>query len=91
VFPNIEPMNVIQEEVRKFIIHTFLFGQGDGLTDDESLLEKGILDSTGVLELVSHLESTYDFKVADDELLPDNLDSVDAISAFVGRKRSQAS
>ena len=82
-------MNVIQEEVRSFIVHTFLFGQTDGLTDSESLLEKGILDSTGVLELVAHLERTYGFKVADDELLPDNLDSVDAISAFVARKRSQ--
>lgn len=83
-------MNTQRQNIRDFIIDAFLFGQDDGLTDDSSFLEKGILDSTGVLELVAHLESTYGIKVRDDELLPDNLDSIDAICAFIDRKRMTA-
>ena len=80
-------MSAHRQELRHYIIETFLFGQDDGLADDSSFLEKGILDSTGVLELVAHLESSYGIKVNDDELLPDNLDSIDAICAFIDRKR----
>ena len=80
-------MSIHRQEIRNHIVETFLFGQGDGLADDSSFLDKGILDSTGVLELVAHLESTYGIKVSDDELLPDNLDSIDAICAFIDRKR----
>ena len=79
-------MSAHRQEIRSHIVEQFLFGQADGLTDDSSFLDKGILDSTGVLELVAHLESTYGIKVSDDELLPDNLDSIDAICAFIDRK-----
>lgn len=78
---------IMKTEIKKYVVDTFLFGQGDDLTDDSSFLEKGILDSTGVLELVAHIESTYGIKVNDDELLPDNLDSIDAICAFIERKK----
>ena len=64
----------------------FLFGQDADLRDDTSFLEKGILDSTGVLELVAFLEQTYSIKVSDDELLPDNLDSIDLICAYIDKK-----
>ena len=84
---NFVHMNVDPQEVRHYIIETFLFGQDDGLADDSSFLEKGILDSTGVMELVAHLETAYRIKVNDDEFLPDNLDSINAICDFIGRKK----
>jgi acyl carrier protein len=76
-----------RQEVRHYIVETFLFGQDDGLADDSSFLDKGILDSTGVLELVAHLETAYDIRVNDDEFLPDNLDSINAICEFIERKK----
>ena len=79
-------MNDVKHEIRSFIVSNFLFGQDQGLDDDTSFLEKGFIDSTGVLELVTHLEETYDFKVNDDELIPDNLDSIESIAAFIARK-----
>ena len=84
---NLGHMKVDPQEVRHYIIETFLFGQDDGLADDSSFLEKGILDSTGVLELVAHLETAYRIKVNDDEFLPDNLDSIKAICDFLERKK----
>ena len=80
-------MSIHRQEIRSYVVEKFLFGQDTDLTDDSSFLDKGILDSTGVLELVALLESTYDIKVSDDELLPDNLDSINAICAFIDRKR----
>ena len=75
-----------RQEIRQFIIQNFLFGQDQDLGDGSSFLENGIIDSTGVLELVAHLEEVYDVKVQDDELVPDNLDSIDAIVAYLARK-----
>ena len=83
-------MSDLKRDLRTFIVDTFLFGQDANLTDDTSFLEKGIVDSTGVLELVAHLERTYEIKVKDEELVPDNLDSINAISDFLGKKRSAA-
>lgn len=77
----------LEQEIREFVISNFLFGVDDGtLTSDESFLENGIVDSTGVLELVGFLEQTYQIKVRDQELVPDNLDSLRKVSAFVQRK-----
>lgn len=77
----------IQPVVRKFIAENFMYREGiSSLQDDESLLGKGLIDSTGVLELVFFLEKTFAIKVADDEVLPDNLDSVAQIAQFVGSK-----
>jgi acyl carrier protein len=58
----------------------------DELGDDDSLLDKGIIDSTGVLELIGFIEQTFNFTVGDDELVPDNLDSVNRLIAFVTKK-----
>lgn len=77
--------NTVQSEVRQFVIHNFLFGEGD-VADDESLLESGIIDSTGVLELVGFLEEKFAISVEDDELVPGNLDSVHCVTHFVERK-----
>ena len=74
-------------KIRDFIIENFLFGDSsNGLQDTDSLLEKGIIDSTGVLELVSHLEETYGIKVEDEELIPENLDCIKSISRFIQEK-----
>jgi len=81
-------MSDIKRDLRTFIVETFLFGQAGGLTDETSFLEQGIVDSTGVLELVAHLERTYAIKVKDEELVPDNLDSINAIAGFLATKRA---
>jgi acyl carrier protein len=78
----------IQPEIRRFIVDNFLYGGDDGgLNTDASLLKGGVIDSTGVLELVAFLEERYGISLADDELVPDNLDSIMKISDFVARKK----
>lgn len=80
-------MNEVKQTVRNFVVSHFLFGQDPGLTDNASFLEQGFIDSTGVLELVAFIEKEYDTKVSDDELVPDNLDSIASIADFIERKR----
>lgn len=78
-----------REEIRKYILETFLFTSDDGaLADDHSFLDKGIIDSTGILELIMFLEEHYRISVTDEEMLPENLDSVTNLVRFVERKRS---
>jgi acyl carrier protein len=79
-------MNDLKQEVRGFVVETFLFGQAGDLGDGTSFLEKGIIDSTGVMELIAHLEKTYGIKVEDTDLVPENLDSIDAVASFLERK-----
>ena len=79
----------IEQDVRNFIVSNFLFGADNGLTPEQSLLSTGIMDSTGVLELVAFLEQTYQIKVADQELVPENLDSITRVGAFVTRKQGR--
>jgi acyl carrier protein len=79
----------VESEVHNFILTNFLFGQSLDLQSGDSLLEKGVIDSTGVLELVAFLEETYDIKVEDDEVIPDNLDSIRNIAAYIGTKLSK--
>jgi acyl carrier protein len=75
-------------EIKAFIVSNFLFGQeGDGIADDQSLLEAGVVDSTGLLELVAFMEERYGISVVDHELVPENLDSLRNLSQFVVRKR----
>ena len=77
----------ISPAVRRFIGENFLFrDQGDAIAHDASLLDAGIIDSTGVLELVCFLETTFGIQVADEEMLPENLDSIRNICNYVGRK-----
>ncbi|HQY64013.1 MAG: acyl carrier protein [Myxococcales bacterium] len=77
----------IQDDVRQFIVKNFYVADAAGLADDASLLDKGVIDSTGVLEVVAHLEEAYGIKVDDAELLPENLDSIARIAAFVQKKK----
>jgi acyl carrier protein len=80
-------MNQLKTELRKYIIENFLFGQDEAvLTDEVSFLEQGLIDSTGVLEIVAHLEQAYGVKVEDEELVPQNFDSVNNLTAYIFRK-----
>lgn len=79
----------IKEQIRNFIVESFLFGESNGLSESDSLLEKGIIDSTGVLELIAFIEETYTIKVKDEELIPENLDSITNVSDFIRRKQAQ--
>ena len=72
--------------IRGFVTENYVFGQELTFADSDSFLESGIIDSTGVLQLVSYLEETYDITVEDDELTPDNLDSVNSVAAYLSRK-----
>ena len=77
-----------REILRKFIIENFLFGNEDApLNDAESFLESGIIDSTGILEVVGFLEDEFEFEVTDEELVPDNFDSIDKLIAYIGNKQ----
>lgn len=78
-------MDEIRKKIRAFIVENFLFGKDD-LKDDVSFLDEGIIDSTGILELVSFLEETFNLEVDDDDLVPENLDSLDNVTAFVNGK-----
>ena len=75
------------DKIRAFIFSNFLFdAQQIALDNDTSFLEQGIIDSTGVLELVEWLEETFAMKVDDEELIPENLDSVNRLAQFIARK-----
>jgi len=76
----------IASEVRDFVITSFLFGKADRLTDDDSLLDNGVIDSTGVLELVSFVQDRFDIEIESDEIIPANLDSIHNLVEFIGRK-----
>ena len=77
----------IERDVRDFLTLNFpLAGEGSDLGGDDSLIEAGVIDSTGVLELIEYLESNFDIQIADEEVLPDNLDSIARISRFVSAK-----
>ena len=81
----------MRNEVRDFIFKNFLFDDSaDSLNDNDSFLEKGIIDSTGMLELVAFLEEKYGFRIEDEELVPENLDSVEKLVQFISRKKVQA-
>jgi acyl carrier protein len=77
----------IKQQVRAFITSNFYVADPSTLADDASLLDQGIIDSTGVLEIIMFLEDTFGFKVADSEMVPENLDSIENIAAFVARRR----
>ena len=82
----------LKSEIRHFIIENFLYGQDDNdVKDDVSFLEEGLIDSTGVLELVSFIEEKYGISVDDEELVPDNFDSIDKLSVFITSKMNNGS
>ncbi len=76
----------MQEIIRKFIHENFILNEEDPLEDEDSLLEKGVIDSTGVLELVAFIEEEYGITIEDEELIPENLDSIRNIAEFIWQK-----
>lgn len=76
----------LASNIRAFIIENFLFGEYNNFKEETSFLESGMIDSTGILELVSYLEETFGISVEDEELIPENLDSIANIVAYLNRK-----
>jgi len=81
-------LKVTEKEVREYVIENFLMGEDGGeLSDDESFLESGLIDSTGILELIGFLEEHYEIEIEDEEMIPENLDSVERVAQFVKSKK----
>ncbi|HEY0833857.1 MAG TPA: acyl carrier protein [Azospirillum sp.] len=75
-------------EIRCYIVDTFLLGTADGLTDTQSLMDTGVVDSTGMMLVVAFVEDHFGISVADEEMVPEVFDSIERIAAFVDRKRA---
>jgi len=79
----------VENTIREYVLENYLFTDDDSvLVNNDSFLDKGILDSTGILEMINLIEEEYDVKVEDNEMIPENLDSVNNIVAFIERKQS---
>ena len=76
----------VKGKIREFVVENFLFGKDDGLNGGTSFLDEGIIDSTGILELVSFLEEEFSISVEDEELIPENLDSILNVVAYLEKK-----
>ena len=72
--------------LREFIVDNFLFGEEGDFQNDTPFFESGVVDSTGILEIVTFLEETYNVNVADEELVPENFTSVETIDQYLKRK-----
>lgn len=78
-----------EEKIRAFILENYLFTDDQSeLKNDDSFLDQGILDSTGILEIIFYIEDAFKIKIKDEEMVPDNLDSVNKIVAFIQRKEN---
>lgn len=77
----------LKQQVRAFVLQNFYVADEASLTDAGSLLDQGIVDSTGVLEVIGFIETTYGVTVEDEEMLPENLESIDCITRYVLRKQ----
>ena len=81
-----------KKQLRDYIVENFLFGDTETeFTDNDSFMEKGIIDSTGILEVITYIEENYEIKIEDDELIPENLDSISNIVNFIDRKLKEGS
>lgn len=82
-----ETSTTYREKLRRFILENYLFSDDPSLLNDEdSFMDKGILDSTGILELIFFLEEEFKIQVAEADMIPDNLDSVNSLLQFLGTK-----
>ncbi len=78
-----------QQQIRRFILENFYVSEPSELADDTSLVETGLVDSTGILEVLAFLESEFGIRIADRETTPDNLESIERMAAFVARKLAE--
>jgi acyl carrier protein len=79
-------MSELKDAIRSFVVESFLFGNNENLEDNTSFLDEGIIDSTGILELVSYLEEEFSITVEDEDLVPENLDSINNVTAYLQSK-----
>jgi len=79
----------VQHEIRNYIVESILFGDAEGLDENVSFQESGILDSTGFLELVTFVEERFGIDIADEELIPEHFDTLGKMSAFVEQKLAE--
>ena len=77
---------LISNDIRRFVVENFLSERAGNLQDQDSFLEKGLIDSTGVMELIAFLEERYSITVEDQEVVPENLDSIANVAAYVSKK-----
>ncbi len=79
--------STIKRKIKDFVTETFLIGEDKNkLTDSDSFMQKEVIDSTGVLELATFVESEFGIAIEDNEMVPDNLDSIDNLARFISRK-----
>jgi len=78
-------MDQAKQKIKDFIIENFLFGEESDLNGDTSFLEEGIIDSTGVLELIEFLEEEFEIEIDDEDMLPENLDSLNNLEKFIAK------
>ncbi len=83
-----EPIDIYRKQVRDFLVSNFYIADANLLDLDTSLLDQGIIDSTGVLEVIGFIEETFGITVDDADLLPENLDSIEGIARYVIRKKN---
>jgi acyl carrier protein len=76
----------VEQQIRDYVQQNFLFGNPINFGDEDSFLGLGIIDSTGVLELVAFVQDTYQFSLEDEDIIPENLDSVQNLAAFIKRR-----
>ena len=81
-------LTTVRDDVRGFVVENFLFGEDRPFGEEESFLESGLIDSTGILELIRFIEETFSLTVEDEEMVPENLDSLSNIARYVVRKRT---
>ena len=79
-------MEIIKHHIGHFIQENFLFSHATDLSESDSFLDSGIIDSTGILELIDFLGEKYGITVKDEEMIPENLDSIKSVSEYVLRK-----
>ncbi len=80
----------VQQRVRRFVLENFYVTDPSEVADDASLIQGGWIDSTGMLEVIAFVEEEFDIEISDTEMLPENLDTIARIAAFVARKREAA-
>jgi acyl carrier protein len=82
-------MSNIREQIRNFVLETFLDGDGESLQNDASLERSHVVDSAGMLEIILFIEETFGFEVDNDDATPENFDTIDAMTGYVERKRQE--
>jgi acyl carrier protein len=78
----------VKQQVRQFVLDNFMMGGAQEIPDDASFIDRHIIDSTGFLELIAFVEETFGFRIEDDEMVPENLDSLNNIERFVKLKQA---